>query len=272
MCDDGEFRIEGVPNGRWIADAFAPGYSSPGGVELDAGKGVPELALVRGGAIEGRVLDGDGHPVAGASVRALTAGPTPTEISAQVDADKLRRFSGRTAAPVADATQPFADPQFLARGELGVMLGPIPPIPPPGAEVARPAAVVDPASPAGALAGDPAPLAVDASRASIWMTGADGRYRILGLPNRPVLVLAFSIFCVIVELFLNSTGYFHWHYWWWDRPNVILIVLLGYVPFFAMAAWVFDMGVNRRRQLRVVGAILAVDVVFGVALGVAGWL
>src|SRR4051812_2832516 len=32
--DDGEFRIEGVPNGRWIADAFAPGYSSPGGVEL----------------------------------------------------------------------------------------------------------------------------------------------------------------------------------------------------------------------------------------------
>jgi len=188
--DDGEFRIEGVPNGRWIADAFAPGYSSPGGVELDAGKGVPELALVRGGAIEGRVLDGDGHPVEGASVRAVTAGPTPTEISAQVDAAKLRRFSGRTAAPVEDSAQPFADPQFLARGELGVMLGPIPPIPPPGAEVARPAAVVDPASPAGALAGDPAPLAVDASRASIWTTGADGRYRILGLPKGKITVLA----------------------------------------------------------------------------------
>jgi hypothetical protein len=96
--------------------------------------------------------------------------------------------------------------------------------------------------------------------------------RILGLPNRPVLVLAFSCLCVAVELFLNSTGYFHWHYWWWDTPNVILIVLLGYVPFFAMAAWVFDMGANRRRQLRVVASIAAVDVTLGLVLGLAGWL
>jgi carboxypeptidase family protein len=188
--DDGEFRIEGVPNGRWIADAFAPGYSSPGGVELDAGKGVPELALVRGGAIEGRVVDGDGRPVEGASVRALLAGPTPTEISAQVDADKLRRFSGRTAAPVVDTTNTFADPQFLARGELGVMLGPIPPVPPPGGEVARPASVVDPSTPGAGLAGDPPPLAVDPARASIWVTGADGRYRIRGLPKGKLTVLA----------------------------------------------------------------------------------
>jgi protocatechuate 3,4-dioxygenase beta subunit len=188
--DDGEFRIEGVPTGRWIADAFAPGYTSPGGVELEAGNGVPELALVRGGAIEGRVLDGDGHPVAGASVRALTAGPTPLEISAQVDADKLRRFSGRTAAPETDSSSTFADPQFLARGELGVMLGPIPPIPPPGAEPARPAAVVDPSSPIASLQGDPPPLAVDAARASIWVTGPDGRYRVRGLPKGKLTVLA----------------------------------------------------------------------------------
>jgi protocatechuate 3,4-dioxygenase beta subunit len=188
--DDGEFRIEGVPSGRWIADAFAPGYSSPGGVELDAGKGIPELALARGGAIEGRVVDGDGHPIEGASVRALTAGPTPLEISAQVDADKLRRFSGRTAAPEVDESATFADPQFLARGELGVMLGPIPPIPPPGAEVARPAAVVDPATPVAALAGDPPPLAVDPARASIWVTGPDGRYRVRGVPKGKVTALA----------------------------------------------------------------------------------
>lgn len=96
--------------------------------------------------------------------------------------------------------------------------------------------------------------------------------RILGLPNRPVLVLAFSCLCVLVEVFLNSTGYFHWIYWWWDTPNVVLIVLLGYVPFFAVAAWVFDMGADRRRQLRVVGTILAVDLTLGLVLGFAGWL
>ena len=77
--DDGVFRIEGVPNGRWIADAFASGYLSPGGVELDAGKGVPELALARGAGVEGKVVDGAGHPVAGATVRAITAGTNPTD-------------------------------------------------------------------------------------------------------------------------------------------------------------------------------------------------
>ena len=185
--DDGVFRIEGVPSGKWIADAFVPGYLSPGGVELEAGHGIPEIALARGGAIAGRVLDGDGHPVAGAAVRALTAGANPVEVSAEVDRDKLRRFSGRTAAPV-PVTAPGtldADPQFIARGELGVLTGAIPPIPPPGAHVAQTAIAVDPS-----LAGEPAALPVDPARASIWTTGPDGAYRIRGFAGGKVTVLA----------------------------------------------------------------------------------
>jgi hypothetical protein len=195
--DDGVFRIEGVPNGRWIADAFSPGYVSPGGVELEAGKGVPELGLVRGGVIEGRVLDGEGHPVAGATVRALTTatggqGNTQgVELSAQVDQDQLRRFSGRTAAPAPTSSTGFsADPQFVPRGELGVLLGPIPPIPPPGAVAARPAAIVDPRIAGADMMGEPAPLPVDAKTASIWTTGADGRYRIRGATKSKLHVLA----------------------------------------------------------------------------------
>jgi Carboxypeptidase regulatory-like domain len=184
--DDGAFRIEGVPNGRWIADAFVPGYLSPGGIELTAGQGIAEIALARGGTIEGRVLDGDGHPVAGATVRTLTAGANATEVSADVDRDKLRRFSGRTAAPVPMSSGGLdADPQFVARGELGVLVGPIPPIPPPGAQVARTAISVDPS-----LSGEPPPLPVDPARASIWTTGPDGVYRIRGLAKSKVTVLA----------------------------------------------------------------------------------
>jgi hypothetical protein len=100
----------------------------------------------------------------------------------------------------------------------------------------------------------------------------DRRMRILGVPNRVFLVLAFSIACVVVELFLESTGFFTWEYWWWNTPFVPLIVIFGYLTFFAMAAWVFDMGDDRRRQLRVVGALAAVDVALAVALGLAGWL
>lgn len=185
--DDGVFRIEGVPNGRWIADAFVPGYLSPGGIELEAGRGIPEIALGRGGTISGRILDGEGHPIAGATVRSLTAGQNPTEVSAEVDRDKLRRFSGRTAAPVPMSAPGAAgaDPELIARGELGVLVGPIPPIPPPGAHVALTAVTVDPS-----LAGEPPALPADADRASIWTTGPDGTYRIRGFGKAKVTVLA----------------------------------------------------------------------------------
>jgi hypothetical protein len=101
---------------------------------------------------------------------------------------------------------------------------------------------------------------------------ADRGLRILGVPNRWLAVFAFSCFCVLVELFLESTGYFTWEYWWWNTPFVPLIVVFGYMTFFAIAAWVFDMGDNRRKQLRVVGTVAAVDVALGVGFGLAGWL
>jgi hypothetical protein len=101
---------------------------------------------------------------------------------------------------------------------------------------------------------------------------ADPRARVLGVPNRLLLVFVFSAVCVLVEVFLHDTGYFHWHYWWWNVPFVPLIVIFGYMTFFAIAAWVYDMGANRRRQLRVVGGLAAVDVGVGLVLGLVGWL
>jgi hypothetical protein len=101
---------------------------------------------------------------------------------------------------------------------------------------------------------------------------ADRELRILGIPNRLMLVFAFACLCVLVEVFLESTGYFTWEYWWWNTPFVPLIVVLGYMTFFGIAAWVYDMGDDRRRQLRVVGALAAIDVALGVGFGLAGWL
>ncbi len=100
----------------------------------------------------------------------------------------------------------------------------------------------------------------------------DPARRILGVPNRLFLVFAFSCACVVVELFLHSTGYFTWEYWWWNTPFVPLIVVFGYMTFFAIAAWIYDMGDDRRRQLRVVGGLAAIDVTLGLALGLSGWL
>ncbi|MGE3547532.1 MAG: carboxypeptidase regulatory-like domain-containing protein, partial [Kofleriaceae bacterium] len=183
---DGVFRIEGVPNGRWIADAFAPGYLTLGGIELEAGRGVPELALVRGGAVEGRVVDGSGRAISGAVVRAVGGTRTAVvEQSEAVDRDKLRRFSGLIEAPAPIAAAAGSDPQLVARGELGVMVGPIPPIPLAGALPARPA---QPTAIANQVP-DP-PVLAASPHDSTWTTGTDGRFRIAGLGKGKVVVIA----------------------------------------------------------------------------------
>jgi hypothetical protein len=96
--------------------------------------------------------------------------------------------------------------------------------------------------------------------------------RILGLPNRVFYVLLFSVFSVFVEVLLWAGDVFHWEYWWWNFPNVPLIVLFGYATFYAMAAWVYDMR-DRARQVRVVVALLTIDAVLILLFGVwLGWL
>jgi hypothetical protein len=94
----------------------------------------------------------------------------------------------------------------------------------------------------------------------------DPATRILGIPNRALLVIAFSCLCVFVEVLLWSADVFHWEYWWWNFPNVPLIVLLGYATFFAAAAYVYDLR-ERRKQVRFVAALAAIDVALIVAFG-----
>jgi hypothetical protein len=96
--------------------------------------------------------------------------------------------------------------------------------------------------------------------------------RMLGLPNRWLMILGFSCLAVAVEALLHAAGIFHWHYWWWNVPFVPLIVVFGYMWFFGIAAWVYDMGRDHRRQLRVVGSLAAIDVAGLLVFGIMGWL
>jgi hypothetical protein len=97
----------------------------------------------------------------------------------------------------------------------------------------------------------------------------DRRMKLLGMPNRLTIGLAFSIFAVFVEVLLHGTGYFHWDYWWWNFPFVFPIVIFGYLWFFLIAAYVYDRPDNASR-LRVVGGMAALVaaslVVFGPVL------
>jgi hypothetical protein len=101
---------------------------------------------------------------------------------------------------------------------------------------------------------------------------SDRRLRLLGTPNRLLIALAGSIFCVLIEAWLNHMGALTWDYPWWNKSAPWLIVLVGYLPLFLVSFWVFDMESVRRRALAV-GAIFTFDAaclaVFG---GILGWL
>ncbi len=85
---------------------------------------------------------------------------------------------------------------------------------------------------------------------------SDPRTRILGMPNRVAIGLGYSILAVLVEVLLHAVGVFHWEYWWWNVPFVLPIVLFGYLWFFLVAAYVYDMR-DTRRQARFAGGIAA---------------
>ena len=101
---------------------------------------------------------------------------------------------------------------------------------------------------------------------------ADKHVRVLGLPNRLFFAIAGSVFCVFVEILLNSVGALTWEYAWWNVRAPWLIFLVGYLPFFLVSFWVFDMDSVRKKAMAV-GTILAVDIIGLVLFGaVLGWI
>jgi hypothetical protein len=86
----------------------------------------------------------------------------------------------------------------------------------------------------------------------------DPQMRILGLPNRWVIAIVASLFCVVVELLLNAVGALTWDYWWWSARMPWLIIVFGYLTFFVVAFWVHDMPTIRRKAATV-SAIFAFD-------------
>ena len=104
------------------------------------------------------------------------------------------------------------------------------------------------------------------------MLPEDKKMKILGIPNRWFFAIVNAIFCVIVEILLNAVGALTWDYSWWNAGAPYLIVLFGYLPFFVVSYWVFDMK-SVKKQLTTLGLIFGVDIlsilIFGVGLG---WL
>lgn len=101
---------------------------------------------------------------------------------------------------------------------------------------------------------------------------AERSLRILGLPNRWAMAIGLSLVSVGVELLLHADGVFHWYYWWWNVASIPVIVVFGYLTFYVVTFWVYDMP-DRRRQLTVVGSLAAIVVAASLVFGpLLGWI
>src|SRR5882724_2899157 len=126
------------------------------------------LPLLRGGTLLGEVVDARGFPIDGASIEVVGVDGSGLPISETPQLLRFRRshFSWALAGP----------PALISAGELGVMPGPIPPIP--GSNAALAAAALDSAA---------KPLDTDEELAP-WITSSGGRFR--AAPVTPGLVRA----------------------------------------------------------------------------------
>jgi hypothetical protein len=107
----------------------------------------------------------------------------------------------------------------------------------------------------------------------IWgkMLLPDKRTKILGITNRWFFIIAGSIFCVVIECILNAAGMLTWDYPWWSRSAPWLIFIIGYVPFFLVSFWVYDMQ-KLKSKLITVGVIWTVVLASLLIFIPMGWI
>lgn len=155
---DGTVVMGPITTGPASLSASAVGYVGRG-LAVVPESGAAVIPLLKGGVVEGLVVDSDERPVDGATIEIVGTDLGGFPIAETPLSTALRRAHFAWSLSAA--------PSLLPAGELGVMPGPIPPIPPPSALDAF--AYVDPSFNAG-------PGAFAPEQVSAWVTGLDGRF------------------------------------------------------------------------------------------------
>ena len=166
---DGKVTLGPISNGPATLSGRAPDFVGSAIVAVPDVVTEPlRLALLRGGTLLGEVVDARGFPIDGASIEVVGSDSSGLPISETPQLLRFRRshFSWALAGP----------PPLIAAGELGVMPGPIPPIP--GSNAALSAAALDAAA---------EPLDAE-DEITPWITDSSGRFR--AAPVTPGVVRA----------------------------------------------------------------------------------
>ncbi len=99
----------------------------------------------------------------------------------------------------------------------------------------------------------------------------DKHAKIYGINNRLLFAVVMSLMSVCVEIVLNQIGALTWEWPLWNAQFPFLIFLFGYMPFYLMCYWVYDME-SRKKQLTVVASLLIFDAVTLGSFALLGWV
>lgn len=184
---DGIVQLGPIPPGPATVTARADGFVSPGAVAVEPDQTSVTIAMLQAGKLTGEVQDNRGFPVPGCSIEVIGTdiGGLPISETSSSIAFRRNHFAWALQGP----------PTLIPIGELGVMPGPIPPIPRPGQLdlLPQPEAIGDKnASSAQATS--------TASAEIPWVTDRDGRFtaspvppgRISAIVRHPAYVEAIS--------------------------------------------------------------------------------
>jgi hypothetical protein len=104
------------------------------------------------------------------------------------------------------------------------------------------------------------------------MLPADKNMKILGIPNRLLYAIVSSILAVGIECLLNWVGALTWEYTWWNMGAPWLIWLIGYMPFFLVSFWVFDMKTVKSKLITVGIQASIIGLALIIFMGILKWI
>ena len=104
------------------------------------------------------------------------------------------------------------------------------------------------------------------------MLPSDKNMKILGIPNRLLFAVVSSMLAVGIECLLNWVGALTWEYPWWNMGAPWLIWLIGYMTFFLMAFWVFDMKTVKAKLITVGTQAAIIGLALIIFMGILKWI
>jgi hypothetical protein len=161
---DGRFRVPGLRPGTHRLSVWAEGYVAQRGREVRGGKPV-DLALSPGATLRGVVIDSRHAPLEGAEIEVVGRGPDGRLASL------LATVGGGLRDAMSAAAKPRPPESLDAQGHLGVVAGPVPPIPTGSASELGPTGIV-------------APQPTNEVQAALGRhrTDSEGRFELHGVP------------------------------------------------------------------------------------------